>query len=538
LGVTASGVITGNTLPSPVSIEGSLFYKSDTDVFYVSNGSAWNLVSNASPATTGGTVTIATINEGGSFNYNIGIDFTDDVDTDGQLIYTLVSGTLPSGCVLPTTGNSSFTGTASGVASNTSYTWSIKVTDTSGGTATQNYQQQINNVPPSFVSPAPGNLGAHFDSNRSVSYTFIATALIGAVTYSVSSGDIPIGTALNGSTGVLSGTASSVVTDTTSSFVIRATDSGGSYIDRSYGITIKAPVVLNFSYSSRSSQSWAVPTGLTQFTTHLWGGGGSAGTQGPGPGGGGGYSWANVTTQPGAIFKLWVPESGLGTDQCGGGGGYAKIVYSSETDANTVAVAGGGGGCGTLTQAGQGGGSTTASTSEYQGASQTSGGSAATCAGSCGSGGTPPFGFWTCAGAHWQGGHGAGGSNDVKGWAGGWPGGGSAGGGNGCNGGGGGGGWYGGGNGGDSAAINGESAAGGSGYVAGITSGSSNIAGAQCTVVTGGSDGGGQTGSPASTAASNHYPGGGIGYGANSGGYHIGGGPSHVAGKGYIVIVY
>jgi hypothetical protein len=538
LGVTASGVITGNTLPSPVSIEGSLFYKSDTDVFYVSDGSAWNLVSNASPATTGGTVTIATINEGGSFNYNIGIDFTDDVDTDGQLIYTLVSGTLPSGCVLPTTGNSSFTGTASGVASNTSYTWSIKVTDTSGGTATQNYQQQINNVPPSFVSPAPGNLGAHFDSNRSVSYTFNATSSLGeSITFSVSSGDIPIGTALNGSTGVLSGTAGAVESDTTSSFVIRATESAGGYIDRSYDITIKAPVAINFSYSSRANQSWSVPTGVTQFTVRLWGGGGSAGTNGSGSAGGGGYSWAKIDTQAGAIFKLWIPESGVGTDQNGGGGGYAKIVYSSETDANTVAVAGGGGGFGTNQTAGQGGGATTTTTDQYYGASQTSGGAASSCAGACTSGGTPPFGFFTCAGAHWQGGHGAGGENDVKGWSGGWPGGGSAGGGNGCNGAGAGGGWYGGGNGGDRGG-NGASAAGGTGYVAGVTSGSSNISGAQCTVVTGGSDGGGQTGNPANYDTSNYYPGGGIAYGANTGGYWGGNGPGHVAGKGYIVIVY
>ena len=152
-----NAVVVGATLPSPVSDEGSLFYKSDTDIFYISNGTQWNLVSNANPVTTGGTVTIVAIDEWGTFSYDLGTDFTDDVDTDAQLTYTLSSGTMPTGCTLPTTGNSAFTGTASNVASNTNYTWTIKATDTSGGTATQDYQQTINNVPLGSVSTKPAS---------------------------------------------------------------------------------------------------------------------------------------------------------------------------------------------------------------------------------------------------------------------------------------------------------------------------------------------------------------------------------------------
>ena len=140
-------VVTGTTLTSPVPAKGSLFYKTDTDVLYISNGTQWGLVSNAVPATTGGTVTIAGINELVGFSYNLGIDFADDVDTDAQLTYTLESGSLPLGCVLPSVGNTAFTGTASEISSTTTYTFTIKATDTSGGTATQNYQQTITNVP-------------------------------------------------------------------------------------------------------------------------------------------------------------------------------------------------------------------------------------------------------------------------------------------------------------------------------------------------------------------------------------------------------
>jgi fibronectin-binding autotransporter adhesin len=139
-------VTTGTSFPSPVSAEGSLFFKTDTDKLYVSTGSEWNLVSDNAPTTTGGTVTISALSEGSAFSYNLGIDFEDDVDTDAQLTYTLSSGTLPGGCTLPTSGNTAFTGTASEVGSNTNYTWTIKATDTAGGVATQNYQQTINNV--------------------------------------------------------------------------------------------------------------------------------------------------------------------------------------------------------------------------------------------------------------------------------------------------------------------------------------------------------------------------------------------------------
>ena len=142
-------VVTGTSLPSPVSATASLFYKTDTNVLYISDGTQWKFVSNAPPATTGGTVTISALDEQtGTFSYNLGIDFEDDSDTDAELTYTLNSGTMPAGCTLPTAGNSAFTGTSGTVSSNTNYTWTIKATDTSGATTTQDYQQTINNVLP------------------------------------------------------------------------------------------------------------------------------------------------------------------------------------------------------------------------------------------------------------------------------------------------------------------------------------------------------------------------------------------------------
>ena len=61
MGVSASsaaggGVVTGTTLPSPVSAVGSLFFKTDDTDLYVSNGTDWEKIqSNAAMVATGGT---------------------------------------------------------------------------------------------------------------------------------------------------------------------------------------------------------------------------------------------------------------------------------------------------------------------------------------------------------------------------------------------------------------------------------------------------------------------------------------------------
>ena len=282
----------------PVATEGSLYYNSTSEVFYICNGTQWNLVSNASPTTTGGTRTIDALSEGGTFSYDLGTDFTDDVDTDGELTYTLASGTLPSGCTLPTTGNSAFTGTASGVSSNTNYTWTIKVTDTSGGTATQDYQQTINTVSPTVtggtVTISSVSEGGSASYDVDTDFTFGTGSTFSA--YSLQSGSLPSGTSLATATGVISGTAGNVSSNTAYTFTIRGTDTDGDTVDQSYSWTINTitptstggtvtisntsegasasyDVDTNFSYptgstfSAYSLQSGSLPNGLSLNTT-------------------------------------------------------------------------------------------------------------------------------------------------------------------------------------------------------------------------------------------------------------------------------
>jgi len=81
---------------------------------------------------------------------------------------------------------------------------------------------------------AAGSLGSNAKGN-SVSYTVAAT---GATAFSKVSGTFPGGVTINNS-GVISGTESSSITsDTTYSFTIRATDAEGQTADRAFSITI------------------------------------------------------------------------------------------------------------------------------------------------------------------------------------------------------------------------------------------------------------------------------------------------------------
>jgi len=173
---------TGTTLPSPVSAEGSLFYKTDTESLYVSRESVWHEITNPSAVATGGTVTITAIVEGSTFSYNLGLNFTDADDADTALTYTLESGTMPTGMVLPTAGNSAVTGTAAQVSADTTFTWTVKAVDTQGGASFQNYLQQITNFVPFSLTTLKAMVAAG-DDVTGVNTTGM-TSLLGLCGYS------------------------------------------------------------------------------------------------------------------------------------------------------------------------------------------------------------------------------------------------------------------------------------------------------------------------------------------------------------------
>jgi len=177
---------------------------------------------------------------------------TDETDaTNSSLSYSLVSGTLPPGLSL----NSS-TGVISGtlsadIVSNTTYIFSLSVTDGRNTSSTRQFSITINDRAPVWSTSA-GSLGT-YAKNSVFSTTVVGTDDSGvSPTYSLLSGSLPTGLSLNSTTGVISGTPS-VSSPLTYSFTLRITDNGGNTSDRSFTLTNISPV-------------WSTSTTLPSFT--------------------------------------------------------------------------------------------------------------------------------------------------------------------------------------------------------------------------------------------------------------------------------
>jgi len=146
--------------------------------------------------------------------------------------YAVTAGALPTGLSLnTTTGVLSGTPTAGGT-----FNFTITATDANSFTASRAYSVTIG-APTVTVSPAAANPA---QVTTAYSQTFSAAGGTAPYTYAVSTGTLPAGLSLNASTGVLSGTPTTLGSST---FTVKATDSstgtGAPYNGtRSYTITV------------------------------------------------------------------------------------------------------------------------------------------------------------------------------------------------------------------------------------------------------------------------------------------------------------
>jgi len=150
------------------------------------------------------------------------------VATGGTAPYTwsLVTGTLPVGVALnATTGALSGTPTATGTSAIT-----VRATDSSSNTATAALSLVVN----AAVSVSTTTLPA---SQVGVAYSQTLAAINGVAPYnwSIISGALPAGLALNATTGVISGTATAVGAGT---FSVRVTDSYSKTADQALSIVV------------------------------------------------------------------------------------------------------------------------------------------------------------------------------------------------------------------------------------------------------------------------------------------------------------
>jgi hypothetical protein len=179
-------------------------------------------------------------------------------------VYSISVGSLPSGLALNTT-----SGVISGIPTAfTAANFTVSVTDANGCQATRSYTVTpvCPNISLNPISIAAATVGSAYGQ------TFVASAGSAPFTYTVTSGTLPAGLALDSSTGVLSGTPSSTVAAT---FTLRVADQYGCSGSRTYTLTPVCPAI--------SVTPGALPLAKvgTSYTQALAAGGGTA------P-----YSWA------------------------------------------------------------------------------------------------------------------------------------------------------------------------------------------------------------------------------------------------------
>ncbi|WP_221937628.1 putative Ig domain-containing protein [Janthinobacterium sp. KBS0711] len=150
--------------------------------------------------------------------------------------YTVSSGSLPAGLTLSGSGLLSGTPTAGG-----SFTLTVQAADAHQFTGTQSYTLVVSSA---NISLTPATLP---NATAEAAYTATLTAAGGTApyTFSISSGNLPVGLSLNASTGVVSGTTNVAGSFT---FGVRATDSstgtGAPFsATNSYTLSVGAPAI-------------------------------------------------------------------------------------------------------------------------------------------------------------------------------------------------------------------------------------------------------------------------------------------------------
>ena len=152
---------------------------------------------------------------------------------DAPYTFTFLTGDLPAGLTLGAGGSLSGTPIESGV-----FTFDVAATDSNGCTGTRTITLSVTPTNCPAVALFPPDLP---DAQTGVAYSQTITATGGAAPYdyTVSSGALPPGLALNASTGVLLGTPTASGTYT---FTVRATDASLCFGARTYTLGVTAGV--------------------------------------------------------------------------------------------------------------------------------------------------------------------------------------------------------------------------------------------------------------------------------------------------------
>jgi large repetitive protein len=214
---TTTGAITG----SPNSPGTSTFTVRVTDALAQHADQALSLTVNAA-----GTLAITTASLP---NGTVGAAYSQTLAATGgtaPYLWALASGSLPPGLTLSTAGVMSGTPATSG-----SFTFSVLVADNAGGTATRQYTIAVSPLSITTATLPSGSVGSAY------SQTIAATGGTGAYVWTVASGGLPTGLTLNASTGLLSGTPTTVGSST---FTVQVADALLATALKTFVLQIKA----------------------------------------------------------------------------------------------------------------------------------------------------------------------------------------------------------------------------------------------------------------------------------------------------------
>ena len=218
--------------------------------------------------------------------------------------------------------------------------YDVRVTNPSGLSATLEDAIFADTIP-TFTNAADTTFNV-FDGNRS-SITITPGELCGAtdaesdtLTYAVTTGALPSGLTMASNTGQITGSVSAVGSNTTSTFTVTVTQTGGGASNtRQFKITIQAPQVTTFN----SSGTFTVPNGLNKVTALVVAGGGGTNFHHGGGGGGGGLIYRpDFAITPGTPISVTV---GNGAPQTSNGPNAPK---GQDSVFSTLTAKGGGGG--------------------------------------------------------------------------------------------------------------------------------------------------------------------------------------------------
>lgn len=281
-------------------------------------------------------------------------------DDSGAITYSLVSGSLPTGLSL------SSSGVISGIpTSSTNASFTARATVTASGTTADRTFNMPNTGP---VWTTFGTIGY----TNTYSYQLVATDDSGiSPTYSIASGTLPTGLSLSPS-GLITGSTSS--TGSPVSVTFRATDQNGQFSNQTLSFTLPLYSFSSHTFttagrslatgpslaeiqSAYSSASWAqnssylnmTTNGYQKWTVPVTGqytitAAGARGNSGSGNGGSGAVMSGNFNLIGGEYITVAVGQMGGVGSAGGGSGGGGSFVYRDSSSSPLIVAGGGGGG--------------------------------------------------------------------------------------------------------------------------------------------------------------------------------------------------